>query len=204
MDLDLISGFLSASSQSSEELARIFAQYGDIYEVSLKESYGFVQYDNAQSVVEAIRMEQGRVVAGLKMGAFLAVQPYKFRVLTLSFAIQICPWPKIGVSGGQKPRPRLVTRRVVTVPAVTAVAVAAVPVTAAATELGLNVANDEATIGIVLMNGNVPVAGIGPIAGAAVRIGIATAADRGRQVVSVAGPDTARRDLRCNPFWAVV
>lgn len=51
-----------------EELARIFAQYGDILEVSTKESYGFIQYDNAESVLDAIRQENGRVVAGLKMG----------------------------------------------------------------------------------------------------------------------------------------
>jgi hypothetical protein len=67
-DSRLFVGNLASEKTSREELARIFAQYGDIFEVVLKESYGFVQYDNPQSCLEAIRMENGRVVAGLKMG----------------------------------------------------------------------------------------------------------------------------------------
>lgn len=70
-DSRLFVGNLASEKTSKEELARIFAQYGDIYEIVLKESYGFVQYNNSESVREAIRMENGRLVGGLKLGRHL-------------------------------------------------------------------------------------------------------------------------------------
>ncbi|KAI9030393.1 hypothetical protein DFJ74DRAFT_468365 [Hyaloraphidium curvatum] len=71
-DSRLFVGNLASEKTSKEEMARIFAQYGDVYEIVIKDSYGFIQYDNAESVLEAIRMENGRLLAGLKLDLSVA------------------------------------------------------------------------------------------------------------------------------------
>ncbi|KAJ3264291.1 hypothetical protein HDU77_008853 [Chytriomyces hyalinus] len=49
------------------EIAAIFANYGDIIEVLLKRSFGFVQFTDPVALSEAIRLEQGRVIGGGKV-----------------------------------------------------------------------------------------------------------------------------------------
>ncbi|KAJ3029971.1 UNVERIFIED_CONTAM: hypothetical protein HDU68_010548 [Siphonaria sp. JEL0065] len=46
------------------EVAAIFANYGNIVEVLLKNGFGFVQYTDPIACSEAIRLEQGRLIGG--------------------------------------------------------------------------------------------------------------------------------------------
>ena len=64
----LFLGNLSTHSTSKKELYDIFSPYGEILQISIKNSFGFIQYDNPDSVVKAITKENGRVLHGLKLG----------------------------------------------------------------------------------------------------------------------------------------
>lgn len=64
----LFIGNLPSHSTTTDELMEIFAPYGDILQISIKNSYGFVQYDNVESVKKAIEMENGRTLHGLRLG----------------------------------------------------------------------------------------------------------------------------------------
>ena len=61
-------GNLATERTTEHEIARIFAQFGDIYEISLKKSFGFVQYDNPDSCFAAIKSENRRVIGGIEIG----------------------------------------------------------------------------------------------------------------------------------------
>ncbi|CAI2172510.1 12679_t:CDS:2 [Funneliformis geosporum] len=50
----LFLGNLSTHSTSKKELFDIFSPYGEILQISIKNSFGFVQYDNVESVKKAI------------------------------------------------------------------------------------------------------------------------------------------------------
>ncbi|CAG8560668.1 8900_t:CDS:2 [Funneliformis mosseae] len=64
----LFLGNLSTHSTSKKELFDIFSPYGEILQISIKNSFGFVQYDNVESVIKAIEGENGRILHGLKLG----------------------------------------------------------------------------------------------------------------------------------------
>ncbi|KAG9292850.1 hypothetical protein G9A89_016212 [Geosiphon pyriformis] len=64
----LFLGNLSTHSTSKQELFDIFTPFGEILQISIKNSFGFVQYDNPESVLNAIERENGRVLHGLKLG----------------------------------------------------------------------------------------------------------------------------------------
>ncbi|GES84701.1 RNA recognition motif containing protein [Rhizophagus clarus] len=64
----LFLGNLSTHSTSRKELFDIFSPYGEILQISIKNSFGFVQYDNVESVKKAIEKENGRILHGLKLG----------------------------------------------------------------------------------------------------------------------------------------
>lgn len=49
----------------------MFAPYGNILEIVLKGSYGFVQFDNPEACRRAMENEAGRKVAGLSIGNVL-------------------------------------------------------------------------------------------------------------------------------------
>ena len=61
-------GNLNVDKTSKSELTSIFSKYGKVLEVSLKNSYGFVQFDNANSCSVAMQAEQKRELHGLYLG----------------------------------------------------------------------------------------------------------------------------------------
>ncbi|KAJ1565012.1 hypothetical protein HK096_005057, partial [Nowakowskiella sp. JEL0078] len=63
----LFLGNLASERTDRHEIASIFAKYGNICEISLKASFGFVQFDNPRSCHEAINGEKGRNVGGLNL-----------------------------------------------------------------------------------------------------------------------------------------
>lgn len=64
----LFIGNLATEKTSKEELASIFVKYGNILEISLKSSYGFIQFDTSSALEMAIQNENGRLVGGLRLG----------------------------------------------------------------------------------------------------------------------------------------
>lgn len=64
----LFLGRLAAEKTDRNELASIFAKYGPIHEISLKSTFGFIQFDSAEACQAAILHEQGRVIGGLSVG----------------------------------------------------------------------------------------------------------------------------------------
>jgi nuclear polyadenylated RNA-binding protein 3 len=70
----LFLGNLSTHSTSRKELFDIFSPYGEILQISIKNSFGFVQYDNVESVKKAIEKENGRILHGLKLGKYLNIK----------------------------------------------------------------------------------------------------------------------------------
>lgn len=65
----LFMGNLATERTSPMEVASMFVKYGNILEVSLKGSYGFVQFDNPTSCLMAIQCENKRTVCDLKIGS---------------------------------------------------------------------------------------------------------------------------------------
>ncbi|KAI8611591.1 hypothetical protein BC830DRAFT_1171755 [Chytriomyces sp. MP71] len=63
----LFLGNLASERTDRFEIAAIFANYGNIVEISLKGSFGFVQYTDPGACTEAIRCEQGRIIGGAKI-----------------------------------------------------------------------------------------------------------------------------------------
>ncbi|KAI8913095.1 hypothetical protein DFJ77DRAFT_67694 [Powellomyces hirtus] len=63
----LFMGNLASERTDKTELARIFAPYGNIAEIVLKGSFGFVQFDNPDACQRAMQHESGRKVAGMSM-----------------------------------------------------------------------------------------------------------------------------------------
>ncbi|KAJ3127921.1 hypothetical protein HK098_005562 [Nowakowskiella sp. JEL0407] len=63
----LFLGNLASEKTDKYELAHIFAPYGNIAEISIKQSFGFIQFENVDSCMEAIKGEQGRAVGGLNL-----------------------------------------------------------------------------------------------------------------------------------------
>ncbi|KAJ3149849.1 hypothetical protein HDU86_006805 [Geranomyces michiganensis] len=63
----LFLGNLASERTDRTELARIFAPYGNIAEIVLKGSFGFVQFDSPEACQRATS-ESGRKLAGLSMG----------------------------------------------------------------------------------------------------------------------------------------
>ncbi|CAG8520070.1 13775_t:CDS:2 [Acaulospora morrowiae] len=59
----LFLGNLSTHSTSKKELYDIFSPHGKILQISIKNSFGFVQYDNPESVKRAIEKENGLEVS---------------------------------------------------------------------------------------------------------------------------------------------
>ena len=64
----LFLGRLATEKTDRNELALIFAKYGPIHEISLKNTFGFIQYASAEACQAAILHEQGRVIGGLSVG----------------------------------------------------------------------------------------------------------------------------------------
>lgn len=75
----LFIGNLASEYTDRTHIARIFAKYGNIIEISLKESYGFVQFDNPESCRMAIAAEQGRVIAGMMIDLKSSREKYPVR-----------------------------------------------------------------------------------------------------------------------------
>ncbi|KAJ3311121.1 hypothetical protein HDU76_003206, partial [Blyttiomyces sp. JEL0837] len=53
-------GGVVVSGTFSEEIGAIFVVYGDVLEIMLRGSYGFVQFRNPEACAEAVRVENGR------------------------------------------------------------------------------------------------------------------------------------------------
>nr|KAJ3420173.1 hypothetical protein HK105_006006 [Polyrhizophydium stewartii] len=63
----LFIGNLPSEKTTKREIASIFVKYGSILEISLKSSFGFVQYDNPTSCQMAIQCENHRTIGDLKL-----------------------------------------------------------------------------------------------------------------------------------------
>ncbi|CAL9733998.1 nuclear polyadenylated RNA-binding protein 3 [Monosporozyma servazzii] len=57
----LFIGNLPLKNASKEELFRIFVPYGHILQINIKNAFGFIQYDNPHSVLEAIKYESDEI-----------------------------------------------------------------------------------------------------------------------------------------------
>lgn len=69
----LFIGRLATERVTREELAQIFVKYGPIHEVSLKNSFGFVQFETPEACQQAVLHEQGRQLGGLSLGMYFKV-----------------------------------------------------------------------------------------------------------------------------------
>ncbi|GJQ11836.1 hypothetical protein GpartN1_g3627.t1 [Galdieria partita] len=66
-------GNLASERTTVAELVSIFSRYGNLIEEPvIRRSFGFVQYDNADSAYRAIEAEQGRVIGGMPIDLSLA------------------------------------------------------------------------------------------------------------------------------------
>ncbi|AAS53302.1 AFL070Cp [Eremothecium gossypii ATCC 10895] len=63
----LFIGNLPLKNVTKEDLFRIFSPYGHIFQINIKNAFGFIQYDNAQSVKDAIECESGTMNFGKKL-----------------------------------------------------------------------------------------------------------------------------------------
>ena len=61
-------GNLASEKTSTEQLRKIFSKYGEIVEIVLRRSFGFVQYSKSVAAQKAIQNENGREIGGLKVG----------------------------------------------------------------------------------------------------------------------------------------
>lgn len=63
----LFIGNLPLKNVSKEDLFRIFSPYGHILQINIKNAFGFIQYDNPQSVRDAIESESQELNFGKKL-----------------------------------------------------------------------------------------------------------------------------------------
>ncbi|KAI8924706.1 hypothetical protein BC831DRAFT_464058 [Entophlyctis helioformis] len=75
----LFMGQLPAEHISKQEVAQIFAKYGNILEISLKGSFGFVQFDNPASCQMAIQCEDRRKLGDKTLDIKLSREPTQRR-----------------------------------------------------------------------------------------------------------------------------
>jgi RNA recognition motif-containing protein len=61
-------GNLASEKASPEQLRNLFAKYGEIVDIVIRKSFGFIQFDNPQAAKDAIEFENGRLFAGLHLG----------------------------------------------------------------------------------------------------------------------------------------
>lgn len=61
-------GNISSDRTDFHEIARVFARYGNIYEIILRGSFGFVQFDTIEACEMAIKCESGNMLGGLTFG----------------------------------------------------------------------------------------------------------------------------------------
>jgi hypothetical protein len=66
----LFIGRLATEKISRPELAQIFAKYGNIHEISLKNAFGFIQFETTEACQSAIANEQGTNLGGMTIGMF--------------------------------------------------------------------------------------------------------------------------------------
>ncbi|SMN21509.1 similar to Saccharomyces cerevisiae YPL190C NAB3 Single stranded RNA binding protein [Maudiozyma saulgeensis] len=63
----LFIGNLPLKNVTKEDLFRIFHPYGHILQINIKNAFGFIQYDNHQSVINAIKVESEQMNFGKKL-----------------------------------------------------------------------------------------------------------------------------------------
>ncbi|KAK5778972.1 hypothetical protein RI543_003591 [Arxiozyma heterogenica] len=63
----LFIGNLPLKNVTKEDLFRIFIPYGHILQINIKNAFGFIQYDNPTSVLEAIKYESDEINFGKKL-----------------------------------------------------------------------------------------------------------------------------------------
>lgn len=63
----LFIGNLPLKNVAKEDLFRIFSPYGHIYQINIKNAFGFIQYDNPKSVRDAIEGESQEMNFGKKL-----------------------------------------------------------------------------------------------------------------------------------------
>jgi RNA recognition motif-containing protein len=64
----LFLGNLASEKTSRKELLEIFGEYGQVEEVVVRRSFGFVQYATPEEAQDAIKAENGRMIGGLNLG----------------------------------------------------------------------------------------------------------------------------------------
>lgn len=63
-------GNLHGERVTKRDLHQVFDQYGEILEIALKATYGFVQFDSAEACARAVEAENGKPVKGVLLGRF--------------------------------------------------------------------------------------------------------------------------------------
>ena len=63
----LFIGNLPLKNVKKEDLFRIFSRYGHIFQINIKNAFGFIQYDNPTSVLDAIECESEELNFGKKL-----------------------------------------------------------------------------------------------------------------------------------------
>lgn len=79
-------GNLASERTSKEEVTKLFSQYGEIIDIVIRKSFGFIQFDTPQAAQKAIQCENGRLLGGLHLGIFIIYSFY----ISLYFNIARC------------------------------------------------------------------------------------------------------------------
>lgn len=67
------SGNLFTERVSKRDIFDVFQKYGKLAQISMKSAYGFVQYHNADSCVQAMRNEEGTEIQGRKIREYIFI-----------------------------------------------------------------------------------------------------------------------------------
>jgi RNA recognition motif-containing protein len=61
-------GNLASERTSRDELTEVFSKYGEIVDMVVRKSFGFIQFDTPEAAKSAIDGENGRLLGGLHLG----------------------------------------------------------------------------------------------------------------------------------------
>ena len=68
MNARVFIGNLAADRITRQDVMKIFEPHGKVLGISLHKSYGFVQFENEEEAKAAVKVTNGKLVEGLRMG----------------------------------------------------------------------------------------------------------------------------------------
>jgi len=77
-------GNLPSEKVSKIDIFRVFQKHGKLAQISIKQAYGFVQYQDAESCARALEAEQAVAIRGRKIRKFIVTSMQKTNMLTIS------------------------------------------------------------------------------------------------------------------------